>query len=252
MLAPMHRLRRLVPHTLRAWIVTAAAALVVLGVAGFAFVWFVVFPTSSPAPLKLSTSSTPSAGAPQSSPVDASQIAGSWSVGSGSVVGYRVREQLAFLSAPSDAVGRTSKVTGSATLSGGADALTVSAASFTADVTTLSSDRQQRDDRIHSIGLQSNRYPTAKFVLAQPVSVPAGATTGATVNTNLVGDLTIHGVTKRVTIPVQAHLTGGAIEIAGSLTFPWGDFGMQVPNVGGFVSVTDRATLEFDLHLQHA
>jgi len=43
---------------------------------------------------------------------------GRWSVASGSQVGYRVREQLAFLAAESDAVGRTSQVTGAATLAG--------------------------------------------------------------------------------------------------------------------------------------
>jgi polyisoprenoid-binding protein YceI len=243
-------MRRLLPHSLRAWIISSAAGVVVLGAAAFAFVWFVVFGTSSPAPLTLNTGSP--SGSAQASPADPSQIPGTWKVGTGSVVGYRVREQLAFLSAPSDAVGRTSKVTGTATIGGSSSALTVSAATFQADVSTLTSDRSQRDDRIHSIGLQSDQFPTATFVLTQPVTLPPDASSGATVKTNLTGNLTIHGVTKLVTIPVQAHVSGTAIEVVGSLTFPWSQFGMQVPNVGGFVSVTNQATMEFDLHLTHA
>ena len=67
---------------------------------------------------------------------------------------------------------------------------------------------------------------------------------------SLKGALSIHGVTKTVTIPVTARLTGSEIEIVGSITFPWAEFGMQVPNVGGFVSVDSTATMEFDLFLK--
>jgi curli biogenesis system outer membrane secretion channel CsgG len=65
-------------------------------------------------------------------------------------------------------------------------------------------------------------------------------------------DNRIHGVTKQVTIPVQAHLSGAEIEVVGSITFPWSEFGMEAPGIGGFVSVTDRATMEFDLRLHRA
>src|SRR4029077_11101199 len=99
---------------------------------------------SSPPPLTLSPASTASAGA-GSAPVSGAQLAATWSVASGAVAGYRVREQLGFVSAPSDAVGRTSSITGSATVTGSGDALTVSAASFSVDVSSLSSDRSMRD-----------------------------------------------------------------------------------------------------------
>jgi hypothetical protein len=39
---------------------------------------------------------------------------------------------------------------------------------------------------------------------------------------------------------------------SGSLTFPWSEFGMTAPSVGGFVNVTEKATMEFDLRLQRA
>ena len=99
------------------------------------------------------------------------------------------------------------------------------------------------------MGLESNRYPTATFVLTRPIDLPAGATGGQVVNVSATGQLTIHGVTKTVTIPIQARLSGTQIELAGSITFPFGEFGMTPPSIGGFVSVQDNATMEFDIKL---
>ena len=62
----------------------------------------------------------------------------------------------------------------------------------------------------------------------------------------------VHGATKTETIPVEARLSGSDIEVVGSITFPWGAFNMQAPNVAGFVSVDSTATMEFDLFLKHA
>jgi polyisoprenoid-binding protein YceI len=171
-------------------------------------------------------------------------------VASGSQVGYRVREKLAFLSAKSDAVGRTSAVTGAASLGG--DPVKITAASFKADLSTLKSDRDMRDQRIHEIGLESDRYPTAAFKLARPIELPSSFSSGRVVHATATGDLTIHGTTRRERIPIQLRLSGSSLEAIGSLTFPWSEFNMTAPSVGGFVTVDEQATMEFDLHLQRA
>jgi polyisoprenoid-binding protein YceI len=190
--------------------------------------------------------------APSGSPLGSAQLPGTWSVAEGSVAGYRVREKLASLEAESDAVGRTSAISGQATLAAAGDSVTVTAATFEADLTMLKSDQGRRDARLREIGIESGRFPTATFVLAAPVAVPAAALGGAAVDVTLVGDLTLHGVTKRVEIPAQAQLRGDQIQVAGSLTFPFADFGMEPPSIGGFVSVKEDATLEFLLILAHA
>ena len=179
------------------------------------------------------------------------ELAGTWTVGDGTVVGYRVREQLASLAAQTDAVGRTSSVTGSATLEASGDSVTVTDASFEADLTTLTSDDGRRDRRIRELGLESARFPAATFELTSRIGVPAAALAGQTVEVTLVGDLTIHGLTRSVTIPAQAHLNGAQIEVLGSLSFPFSDFGMTPPSIGGFVNVGADATLEFVLVLAH-
>lgn len=237
------------PRSARGWILTALAGIVAVGAAGVLFVYFVLFSHSAPAPLSLTAPSSTTAASPA---LTASEVPGTWTVAAHSVAGYRVREQLAFLQAPSDAVGRTSQITGSATLTGSGSALTVSAARFTVNVQSLTSDQQMRDEHIQTLGLDSAEFPTATFVLSSPVTLPADADSGAEIHISLTGALTIHGTTKTETIPVTARLSGSQIEIAGSITFPWGDFNMQAPNVGGFVTVDGTATMEFDLFLKHS
>jgi polyisoprenoid-binding protein YceI len=235
-------------RALTRWLIAGGAAVVALGAAGVLFVYFVLFSHSAPAPLSLKSPSA-SASAPA---LTAPGLPGTWKVAAHSVAGYRVREQLAFLQAPSDAVGRTSQISGSVTITGSADALSVSTATFTVDVKSLRSDQQMRDQRIEILGLESNRFPTATFVLSAPVALPSTAASGAQFSVSLTGALTLHGTRKTVTIPAQARLTGAEIEVAGSIAFPWGEFDMQAPNVGGFVTVDPTATMEFDLLLAKA
>src|SRR5271167_4229707 len=160
-------------------------ALVALGGAlavillGLALLYFVFFPTSSPKPFSLSatpggatTTATSATSATASSTArsrTAGALSGSWRVASGSQAGYRVREKLAFLPAQSDAVGRTSQITGTAHFSETNGRLTITAGSFSVAVNTLTSDRSMRDEKIHEIGLESDRYPTATFVLSKPI-----------------------------------------------------------------------------------
>jgi len=241
------------------WLIGAiAAAILVAGAGGAGIVYFVIFPTSAPKPLALSTGSpaaSDTASASTSPTVSASPGAsaspgpGTWSIASSSVAGYRVREELAFVGAPSDAVGRTSSITGSFVLTRTPTGGSVSSASFSVDVSTLTSDRPMRDARIHSIGLESDRYPTATFKLRDPIALPSTAGNGQIFQASATGQLTIHGVTQAVTIPIDARLNGSQIELAGSITFPFRQFGMTPPSIGGFVTVQDNATMEFQLLL---
>jgi polyisoprenoid-binding protein YceI len=233
----------------RTVIAAVVAGALVLGAAGVGILYFVVFAGSSPQKLALS-SPTPSASGSAASPAS-TPGAGTWTVAAGSVAGYRVREQLASLSAPSDAVGRTSAITGTFTLTQSASGYSVTAAAFTVDVSKLTSDQSRRDNRIRSQGLESDRYPTATFQLTTPIVLPPTAAAGQTIKVSAAGALTIHGVTKTVTIPIDARLSGSQIELVGSITFPFSDFAMTPPSIGGFVSVQPNATMEFQLNLVH-
>ena len=104
----------------------------------FLLVYFVVFPTSSPKPFKLATSTATSTGNTSSASTSTVSTGGRWSVSTGSEAGYRVREKLGFLPAESDAVGRTSSITGAAVLTESKGTITITTASFDVAVNTQS------------------------------------------------------------------------------------------------------------------
>jgi hypothetical protein len=222
---------------------TIGGGLVVVAVIGLAFIYFVLFPTSSPKPLALSASTA-------ATPVSTgARLAGTWKIAPGSVAGYRVREKLGFLPAESDAVGRTSDITGAATVAESKDIVTISKASFVVAVNTLKSNESMRDQHIQTIGIQSATYPKATFVLSRPVTLPASALDGQTIHTSVTGVFNIHGTSRSETVPLQMRLSDSKIQAVGSLTFPWGLFNMSAPSVGGFVNVSNKATMEFELAL---
>lgn len=234
------------PRTKRGALFAVGGGVVVVAVAGFAFIYFVLFPTSAPKPFSLTSSA---AVVPVSS---STGFAGKWTIASGSVAGYRVREKLGFLPAEDDAVGRTSAITGAATLTEAGHVVTVRSASFTVDVSKLKSDEAMRDEHIRTIGIQSATYPTATFVLSTPLMLPASAVEGDVFHTSVTGVFDIHGTSRRETVPLEMRLSHSDIQAVGSLTFPWSEFNMTAPSVGGFVSVTNHATMEFDLRLRRA
>jgi polyisoprenoid-binding protein YceI len=240
-------------------IVAVAAVALAVGIGGFIVYDQVLrgdsaaaltLPTASSSPSSSGTpavsTSTDSSTEPASASTSSGSVAGTWTVAADSVAGYRVREQLANLPAESDAVGRTSQITGSITLETSGSTTTLTAGALTVDTTSITSDKSQRDNRLRNEGLQTDQYPTATFTLTKPVEVPAAALAGTASNVTLTGDLTLHGVTKSVEIPAQAQLVNGTIQVAGSISFPLSDYSITAPNIGGFiVSIADTGTLEF-------
>jgi polyisoprenoid-binding protein YceI len=227
-------------------VIGVATAIIVLGGGYLAFA--ILAGGSSPAPVSLSTSdgATPSGavGSPGGGATSAADLAGTWQVSTnGSFVGYRVREKLGPAPALSDAVGRTSAVTGTLTIQG----TSVTTVDVTADMTQLQSDRSMRDARMHTMGLETDTFPSARFVLTSPISFDAAPDEGTVVTSKATGTLTLHGVTKTVTIDLQAKWTSDGIIVVGSLPVTMADYGITPPNVGGFVSVQDHGTMEFEI-----
>ena len=221
--------------------VLMAGVVVLLAVFGLAYFW--LFNSDSPPELSLETTK----GATEAPAPPSGDLAGTWAAGDGSIAGYRVREKLAQLPAPSDAVGRTGAVTGQFVLAEDGGAYRVSKADFTVDVTQLKSDESKRDNKIRTIGLETDKFPQATYALTGPISLPADAADGKAVTVQSDGDLTLHGVTKKVSIPLQVQRDGARIKIVGNYEFSWADFGMTAPSVPPFVSVTGNPKLEFSL-----
>ncbi len=234
----------------KVWIPIVAVAMLALAGAGGAYAYFFSGLRTSPSSLALSSPSTsPSASATATS----TGGAGTWQVTTGSLVGYRVREQFVGQSSAHDAVARTSDVSGQVTINQTGTTYVMTSARVTAQLGSLASVDQvagynvSNRDRIVSQSLNVGAYPTAVFQ-AQSVTLPAGAETGQTVTVSVPGQLTIKGVTKDVTATVQLRVSGTTAQIAGSISTSMTDFGINPPSIG-FTTVQPAVTIEFSLNL---
>jgi polyisoprenoid-binding protein YceI len=235
----------------RRLIVAVAAGVAVVALAGGgAYVYFFSGLRSSPGALGLSTTPPQATGTPTS--VATGSLAGKWTVTTGSLAGYRVKELFVGQTSKHEAVARTSTVSGSLTVSGDSSGYQVTGITFTAALTDLHSvdsvagrDVTQRDSFV-SRQMNLQQFPNATFT-ASSGSVPATDGSGA-VDVSAAGRLTIHGVTKDVTATGKAQLTGGRIEIAGNLSIDMTDYGVSPPSVP-FTTVDSQVTIEFDLFL---
>jgi polyisoprenoid-binding protein YceI len=231
-------------HWLR-WLIGAVVALVVLGVGG-PFLYIHFFNGSTPAALSLPTASTSSSprGTATASTAASGSLAGSYRVGYGSVVGYRVNEVLVGQS--TTAVGRTSSVTGHLTIAG----TTATAASFSVPMDTVLSDKSQRNAQFDGRIMDVAQYPTGTFTLTSPIDLAPLPAAGVIKSYTATGKLTLHGATRTVTFTLTAERStakdGGAqIEVAGDIPVLFSDYNIQNPSIGGFVTTQDHGLLEF-------
>src|SRR6267143_183867 len=230
----------------RLWIpLVAIVALALLG-SGGAYVYFFSGLRTSPPSLALaSPSASPSAGA--------SANAGSWQIASGSLIGYRVKEQFVGQTSSHEAVARTADVSGQVTIAQSGSSYQMTSAKITvqlsglASVDSVAGYNVTNRDRIVQRSLDVSSFPTAVFE-AHSVTLPAGAETGQTVTGSAPGKLTIHGVAKDVTATLQLRVSGGTSQIAGSIVTNMTDYGISPPSVG-FTTVQPAVTLEFQLSL---
>jgi polyisoprenoid-binding protein YceI len=161
----------------------------------------------------------------------------------GSAAGFRVAEELATVGV-TEAVGRTSDVTGSVTIAG----TTVTEASFTVELATLQTDDARRDGRMRQ-ALATDEFPTATFVLTEPIELGTLPAEGETISVVAAGDLTIKGVTNPVAIDLDAQVVGDTLVVVGSTPVVFADHGVEAPTAAIVVSVEDRGTIELQLFL---
>ena len=235
----------------RLWIpVVAVVALLLLGGAG-AYVYFFSSLRTSPPTLALASpsASTASSSTPSSGP-------GTWQISSGSLVGYRVKEQFAGQTSTHEAVARTGDVTGTVAImqSGGTYAMTSAKVTVQlanlASVDSVAGYNVTNRDRIVQRSLDVSSFPSAVFE-AQSVTLPAGVEAGQQVSVSVPGQLTIHGKTKSVTATLNLRVTGNTAQISGSITTNMTEYGISPPQVG-FTVVQPAVTVEFSLNLAQA
>lgn len=226
-------------HWLR-WLIGSVVVLIVLAVAG-PFVYIHFFNGSTPAALSLPTaatasgSSTPTAGAAAAS----GSVGGTWTVGSGSTVGYRVNENL--LGQNATAVGRTTSVSGHMVING----TTLTAATFSVPMATVHSDKSQRDAQFDGRIMDVAKYPTATFTLTSPISLAPLPANDVTKDYTAHGNLTLHGTTRPVTFTLTTERKGAQIDAVGHILVTFANWNIANPSFAGFVTTQDYGQLEF-------
>jgi polyisoprenoid-binding protein YceI len=219
---------------------------------GGGYLLFAARTSDSPPPAALDPAPTTTAGdATGTSQADgAATPDGTWRVSDDgkSFVGYRVREQLAFLGSPNEAVGRSNAVTGTMEVAGD----TVEQVRIEADLTQLASDEGRRDNAIRQRGLESAQYPTATLELAEPIQLASTPVQGQDIRGQGTGRLTVHGVTREVDLDLTGRWSGSTIQVVGQLPVKMTDYQIEPPRFGPVVSIEDSLAVDFNLVFERA
>ncbi len=240
----------------KVWKLLVLAVLAVVGVliAGFLYLYVFSDPeeeVSLEAAVAAASASTSIATASQSAQSPApipdstpdSALTGSWTLSNDkpSFVGYRVNEILVN-TGEFTAVGRTSSVRGQLQFDGDV----ISEVEISADLTDLKSDNRYRDRALGRQALETNQFPMAVFKLLEPIEVDLFED-GIAIVRSATGELTLHGVTKTITLELAGELVDDTVVVVGVHSILFSDYGIDTPSSRSVVSVEDNGLMEFQL-----
>lgn len=234
----------------RATLFGGAAAAVMLGLAvAVSTGWFSGDPEEVDTTLAIELTTTSSSAvttttAPTTTEVMQSvdDLTGTWNLvqSDETFLGYRINEGVGEIEG--EAVGRTPSVTGSLV----ATANTVDSVSFTASLSDLASNSPTRDKAMETDALETALYPDATFELTRPISIPDIPLDGIAVSFIATGNLSLHGVTRAVDLPLHAATTEGQLIVVGAVTITLADYEIDT-SAPAVASVADVATIELSL-----
>jgi polyisoprenoid-binding protein YceI len=86
------------------------------------------------------------------------------------------------------------------------------------------------------------RHPEITF---RSTSIAVASRNASDIDLRVTGELTLHGQTKSITVPVRARLDARALTASGTFSLKQIDFGIKPISVGGVVSVKDTLSIHF-------
>ena len=105
--------------------------------------------------------------------------------------------------------------------------------------------KQIINKELKEIVLHPDQYPDISF---QSTNVTAKSSGAGRYEVQIDGNLTLHGVTKRVTIPTVVTLNGDTLRAVGKFSIDRGDFNVKATSAfHGLVRVDDDVKFEFDI-----
>jgi polyisoprenoid-binding protein YceI len=140
--------------------------------------------------------------------------------------------------------GKTSKVSG--TIVADPAKATASTVAITVDLSSLDTGNSLRNKEMKELYLHTAKFPTATFKSVS-VAGPESIAANKPADVNVTGDFTLHGVTKRMTIPVHVTLVAdGRIHAISNFKVHMPDFGIDVPH-NILVTVEDNVPVRLDV-----
>jgi polyisoprenoid-binding protein YceI len=158
-------------------------------------------------------------------------------------VSYTVHENLIVRGLPNNiVVGKTHSVQGGFAMTT-APTPRLTGVHLVIDLTTLQTDSAQRDNFVRKRWLDSDHYPTATFDSTCITGLPATYSLGQPIMFQMIGNLTVHGVTNQETFAVHGMLTSNTVTGMASTEVYMTDFGLTVPNLANFVIAQNNVVL---------
>ena len=106
-------------------------------------------------------------------------------------------------------------------------------------------EKQIINKELKDIVLHPDQYPDITF---QSTSVTAKPAAAGRYNVKIDGNLTLHGVTRRITIPTVVTLNGNTMRAVGEFSIDRDDFKVKATSAfHGLVRVDDDVKFEFDI-----
>ena len=161
---------------------------------------------------------------------------------------YFVREQLASINFPSDAVGVTDSLSGGITVDDKGQVVPAES-KIVANISYLKSDRDMRDGFIRRRTMDTDKYPTVTLVPREIKGLTLPLPASGRLSFTVLGDLTVKGVTRPTTWSVTAGVRNGAVRGTASTGFTFADFQIEKPKVMSILSVADSIHLVYDFNL---
>ncbi|MEO8563207.1 MAG: YceI family protein [bacterium] len=158
---------------------------------------------------------------------------------------YRVREQLMGANLPNDATGKTAEITGSI-LAYPDGRIVKDSSRIIVNLKNLKSDKDRRDGFLQRRTLETEKFPTVELVPTAIRGFNGTLPASGTATFELLGDLTVHGVTRPTVWQVTAHQEGEDVAGTATTAFTFKDISLDQPKVPVVLSVADTIKLEYD------
>jgi polyisoprenoid-binding protein YceI len=153
-------------------------------------------------------------------------------------VGFRLDDTI------EDIDGDTKKISGAITAD--PENLATASVTLTADTASLDTGMKMRDDDMRDEYLEVKKYPAITFK-STGVSGATSLAAGQAADLKVAGDFTLHGVTRRIIVPVHVTLdAANRLHATSKFTIRMTDYNITVPSKI-VLSVANEVTVKFDV-----